>query len=855
MLKKIFLLLVLVVGVGYAALSLAPAPKEMALMEMEDNEKASALKHYTELYEQGDHSINVMGPLVQLYTHYGLVDKAIAMLETVSREGHYSADSLRQMASLYRTSQRFYAYCEKLEELQKIKPSAQILRELADTYDFMGEHVMAGDALARLVKSNDYITEETDYYKLASYYHIKGQSDDALATIEDFLDNPKTEFSMDMIELGLYILLENGQDQHALEVARHYLKKHPKEEYAIALSQRFEEYGHPETALLVLDPFLKDLDGRSSYLLQQIVTLYEKLGRREDAYKLLMARFNQGTMPEMLATWLIDLSVDRRQFDLAEKLLNGITPTYLQEDVLLRYAAMATQINRPKVAILLKEKLGTAYLRETPLLSALLEVGIAPTPAAMGTLVALQNSISTPERRLLIADIYALRGRLKEAYSLLEDIEPVDMLASIDGSHLADIYLTAGAAEKGILLFRTAENDVNPKLRSRAQQAVLLLAAGRGNSEAVTEAIKGKPEPRLLEDAYYIAERHGQAGPMFILAEHLYDIQPTQRHRIQLAQALLLHREHDKALGMFAEAIQDVPQTPAMRELAAELKQKQLGSSSELFFLALAQPNLALSPQANELVAYWHEHLGGDALRWMESRAGKASDGEKIVWVAHLNAINHPESVIAVLQGASRLPSAAVNEYIRALAATRSTPALSRVLTQELAHETDEKRQMWLIKQARENNLPAVASAGFRRIYALHPDNMMAVRELALLEASSSHYAEAAELLEKYLGAQEGDYRVHYAYAEILQRRGEKERAKQHYTHAYTALAGLRQKDRTAQVDEARLLFRTNRTGEAIRRYDALLTRYPKDAEIRADYAEMLIAAKRYDEASLVLKP
>src|SRR5437870_983468 len=68
-------------GVVVAGVYLAPSGKEIALMQMHDSDFSAALKHYTQLQEQGDNSINVLIPLLSLHEHYGDLDKAIALLK------------------------------------------------------------------------------------------------------------------------------------------------------------------------------------------------------------------------------------------------------------------------------------------------------------------------------------------------------------------------------------------------------------------------------------------------------------------------------------------------------------------------------------------------------------------------------------------------------------------------------------------------------------------------------------------------------------------------------------------------------------------------------------------------------
>ena len=111
--RHITFTLPLLAGAITAGFYLAPNRKEMALMQMSDAHFGDALRHYTSLWDKGDHSINVLAPLINLHVHYGDIDTAIAMMRDYVAQHPSSFEGHKQLASLYKSSQRFHHYCPR----------------------------------------------------------------------------------------------------------------------------------------------------------------------------------------------------------------------------------------------------------------------------------------------------------------------------------------------------------------------------------------------------------------------------------------------------------------------------------------------------------------------------------------------------------------------------------------------------------------------------------------------------------------------------------------------------------------------------------------------------------------------
>lgn len=893
------LLMLGVAGVVAAGAYLAPSHQELALMQMNDADYGQALEKYQKLQSQGSESINVLVPLMQLYVHYGDMDKAISMLETFVARNPRSVEGYRRLAELYKSSQRIHHYCDALEKLQALSPSAATLTELANTYDFLGRYPEKMQVMAQLMESPGYMPMEDDVMQLATFYRVSGKQELAAHTMTAFIDRRAYKVSVDAVYFAALLLLDNTQEKEAMTLATAYLGPKGKQEDALMLESLFRARGRLEDAYALLSPFLPEIS-RSPLLLQEVVGIQIAHGQEKEAYNLLIAQQRQGDLPPSLALSLVDLALKFGDVVRAEEVLAHAPLTEASEAMLLHYADMAFLLKRPSMAEGMRQRLGADYLKDFPVLSAVLDVVVHASPQTMAALLALPpESMAEPEQKLVVAAIYLQAGHTGRALALFDAVPVADMLATIDPLQAAYLYLDAGEADKGMQRFAVTQEQP-AALQLLLRKAALLLDVGSGKDEAVIVWIKAHPGPEDVDDdAYAVAERYHRTALMVKFAERLYAHEPTPDNRLQLAEALLTAERYPEALTQL-QALSSVPGvrkrtleavadwlrqsrrdgltdrstaalekfiSPAMkythmsadekRNMAYLLKEAGITDKAENLFVELAAGQPFGTPDVTELLAFWGERPSEAAVGWIEHRAMNAYGFEKAQWLGYLNDIGQPQRVVSIVDGMSPpLPQVTLDRYIDALVATHNKKRLSRVLEQEIAQEDRLERLVRLATTARQEDVMDMAERGWRKVYGLDPRNAEAARELGLMAYAASRYSEAQKFLEQYLQAtapHQADYRVNYAYAEILQHKEKKSQAREFYAQAEKQVTELPNKDLSSLLDEARLLYRNNHLQEAIDLYRQLLARNPRNKAVRADFAEMLIESKNYEEASLLL--
>jgi thioredoxin-like negative regulator of GroEL len=896
-------ILPLIMGVGFAGFYIAPGGREIALMRLEDNNFTKALDYYKMRQAQGDNSINVLAPLVKIHIHYGEIDKAIELMQAYVDENPRSVEGLKQLSVLYKSAQKFNKYCEVLEVLQKISPSINYLREMADTYRFLGMHKEEMNSLAKLLDSNRYRPEEDDYMELASLYLVNKQHKEATQTMLDFFSHRNYDVSISTIHLTVQLLAEIGEDRKALYIANAYLrglKKEEREENAIVISSVFQRKGRIESAFAILTQFLPNLDN-SPQLLMRVVELKQASGKDKEVYTDLSKRFARNILPSLLEVTLIDLAIENKNYKLVEAVLRKADMEQITDISLISYADMASDLKWPELATLIRSRLTKTYLNEAPLLKAILDVAEYNTPASMEALSHLDKDlISQPWQKMVLVRIYVRHAYSRQAFAMLDEVTIEDMYATLDATQVAEIYLATDASIKGVKRLNNEIKSAVPVLQDKIDNTLFLLSAGRGEDAAVENWLKKHKDvkPALLSDAYSIANRYKHNNLALVFAESIYKIDPKKENILYLAEALMLNNRYARAMGLLQPYAEQDPEARVAyingmadwvrqigvnandanrltfdvflsavlkrtdltinekRNLAYLLSETGLRSKAESIFIELAGDKPFADHDVSELLAFWGDHLPETGAKWVKDRAENATGTEQALWLSYANDAGRPEVVISILDNKWQKASAsALTEYINALITTKNNNQLGVVLNQQIDDNVLPDRLSKFSTIAMQEGHPNIAEKGWNKLYQIDPNNNEAIKELGIIALNVNHFTEAGTLLEKYLKNMnnEADYRVNYAYAEVLQHKGEIKQAKNYFEKAFQQISSIPEKGMEEKIAEAYLLYRVNRLNESFDLYRQLLGQYPQNKMLRADFSQVLIDNKKFNEASQLL--
>lgn len=292
------------------------------------------------------------------------------------------------------------------------------------------------------------------------------------------------------------------------------------------------------------------------------------------------------------------------------------------------------------------------------------------------------------------------------------------------------------------------------------------------------------------------------------------------------------------------------------RDIAYKLVDDGKTEWARSLFAELARAAAPDSPDVNEWMFLWGDHPGGEALDWLEQRARGATGVDRVGWLQRLLDAGATDRVIAVVS-ANPPPGGAGGEifdiYVRALAARNETAALSAAVARETAALADRKRVRQLATLVRDEGGVAAASPAYERLAALAPSDPEANHWLGIFAYGRARYAEAERYLTTALASSEGSFEDSYYLAEMLWREGKRSPARVYYGRALRLIERLASPSVDARAARAQALLRCGNAPQGLREYRALIATEPRNGELRADYANMLLEAGKYDEADDVL--
>lgn len=176
-----------------------------------------------------------------------------------------------------------------------------------------------------------------------------------------------------------------------------------------------------------------------------------------------------------------------------------------------------------------------------------------------------------------------------------------------------------------------------------------------------------------------------------------------------------------------------------------------------------------------------------------------------------------------------------------------------RIIAARAEAETDVARLRMLARQGHEADSKLALNAVYRRIARQIPGDPESERWLGLQDFAGGRIGLARRHLAQVVNTPFADHEANSAYGEILQQAGERDAARFHFRRALEQVDAVPDPPVSVRVARAQLLNRLGESGRALALMAALLEERPADPGLRADYANLLMDNKQYDQARRIL--
>ena len=494
---------VVAAGIGLSLL-LLPGDMELALINLKGKNFGDARASYEAQLQEKGPIMGVVVPLVQIYLHYGDIDKAIDAMERFVAENPKDIEARKRLGLYYDYANRRQDYVRNLQEINRLSPDESSLRELAELYDAHGRHK---DHLAILeILVDRHPSDPGEFLHLARLQAASGRLDKADAALERLEKAFPAALSPEAAELRVSLLIDTDKRKAALPWARAYASKDKTPKNAMRLAAIFTAKGAHDDALALLDGFSPN-PHELPQLFAMILQIEMAQGRLQSALAKLQAVFPTRRLDVGGRELLIELALRADDQATALEVALADNPAALKKELIVELATAGIESGNLRLVNDLMAKLDPSTF-DAPVLQARLALAKGDEAAALKWAAAAERQPDVAlDRRLALATVYRRLGRDHGALTVLAALADDDPNALRKG--LMVELATAGLESGNLYLV----NDLMARLGSGMFDEPVLrarLALAKGDQAAALKWAAAAerqpdlaPEKRLMLAAVY----------------------------------------------------------------------------------------------------------------------------------------------------------------------------------------------------------------------------------------------------------------------------------------------------------------------------------------------------------------
>lgn len=776
---KIWPLLALVVGVGALSLTLMPSGDELvSLSNANDQRSEREVKLLEAQVAAGERTAHTIGSLARARLWRGDADGGIALLSEWITERPDDLSALKFLADASRSANRKLALIDALERLQRHQPLIEREGELAALYAAVG--TPPAEAPEHSAQSKEEIVPKV-----------------GIASGAAAISTPALETANDSSKHKAIARLErpDAKPDAVLEAQN-----------SLRLGDRGEALRWGEVA--------RDQSQMSPLRLLQLARVYEQLAKPTSALEILRRSGRANTDPVWLAEYarlFIVLGHPDEGLGVLEAVKLSERGTAWQES----WALLATSAGQGQAVSKWLANGGGAHA-SVAFHRDLVHLAMAQnaTDLAVASSAQLIRSSVLDADRATHIDVLLAARRAPEALPHLNVLRQHGMIDANRYREVLEAGWRAGAPVAADLRLETVQ-FLNSGLEPMKRDTAIALLQDLGAFSELVQVLESLAEAdpqRWLGAFTEAAERSGKQTQL----EALW-----------------------RRLG-------DAPSTPATLRSQVAFRLLEAGdkTNAEHLFRSLAASTGPDHPATRQLLFVWGPRPLPVQLDWLEFRASTASGKTKASWL-RLLAERGGTSRVLQLRKSAEPPDDdedVVAAYLDTAASTGDKTAVRMILMERAAQTRSLTELVRLARHAsaiadiklQRQLIEATIAAGSQDPELRHTLGLLAYRE--------RDWGTAERWLNLYNLASTGSYETHRLVGEVKLLRRDLDGARRSFENALERLEQTHQSSHPALVARASLLQRVGRTEDARAQYENLLAQRPRDDDIRADYASMMMS-------------
>lgn len=769
-------------------------------LQMENGQRKQGVVRMEKLFNQEalpEHLVSDYFTLaLETHLYFGEIKKAVHFAEALVKKNPNDIATRDLLGELYKEALMPDQYLSNLEKISKVEPTEGRLREISYQYGIKGLPSKRIETLKRLV--NEYSGKPENYFTLAYIQARKGDSRDALNTLELMEAKHFDSISQEARELYINLLLDTEQYDLASEKIFEWMKKKfdPVALNRIILLLNSRGQGLRSLKLMLAFEISIEKDPR---LLTHMIELEIANNQRKHALERIQRLHKKKHLPDSVVVKFIDLFLEEKNYPFSFHLARTIEPKIFPKNSLVDLAETALASDDLKFMRTVMDKFGNDYLSSQPLLAAKIRVKLNNDPEALRWLIIAsgQPDLSL-DQAMEVAFLYS-RLEVSKAKELPAFILPV----------------------KSVLL-----NGLNASNISQARM-----------QDLVNGLLNLKDDKSTLPYLENLAITEG--GDWIFYYE----------------EALKKLELNDKLAKFWVvRASQPNISSDEKRTIAYQLLDLNLKSKAENLFQELAKTASPDSPDVKQLMFLWGPSINTEGLDWLVSRAKESNGGERTEWMKHLINVGAAQEAVILAENISSSDSAMFEVYLEALEALEDRERLKTVINDQFPNEQNPNRLIRYGRLAIDLEEYDIARGIYQKSLGIDPNDDKIVKGLGIVSFHQNLWKEATEHLGLYLSKNEGDWEANYFHAKSIHLLGgKKPEAQKYFLRALVKIGALTQKTHQMKIIEAHCLHRLDRKQEAISAYESLMAESPGDKRVQAAFASALMELGEVNRAENIL--
>ncbi len=533
------------------SLYLIPGKQEIALASYKDKEYRTALTLYEQEYKDGRVTMDTAMHLVGVYLQYAEVEKAIGVMEAYVNRNPNNLQARQELGRLYQYGQRPDDYLKNLEKINAIASSEESERALAASYKVSQDDAKNIPLMLNLLMKEGKGSPQ-EFRDLIRMLAAGKRYKDAIDVNQTFRTRfaDKMEFADHELALRLYGDTSQPEPLQAYATSLQQVKLAPEEIARVANILLYRV--SPKAALEYISHYKSEIDS-SPELLSQYVVILMNTDQNKEAYALMQAKYQQGSLPPKLNDELFTLAATFGNQPLMDELRDKIEYASLDESELLGLIDLADTLHDKALlgrlsqrAEALAAQSGDFYLKAALLVA-------SENSAESGKVAEVMRKEQSFPRRLQLAVLCARKhfNGCVEAFNAT--VPAPESLNDSEIMAVASVMRNSNRTEEAYAYLSKARASRN---NGAVEAAWFPLAAIHDSNDTVTAYLKEHGDNlggNALNDAYYTAMAHNKIDNAVTIAEFMYGKEKSDANRNLIAQAYLKAGRYEEALPMFRE--------------------------------------------------------------------------------------------------------------------------------------------------------------------------------------------------------------------------------------------------------------------------------------------------------------